>query len=316
MKNILITLFFIVNLAINIQAQTIGTGNPGLSDNNPVLLNKPIRFSQYKNNTFLFVDFNNYAVREVNEKGEVKTLFGGSEKKGFKDGNLDVAMFDGIHGVAYDQKNDVIYIASASSNVIRKVTKNKDGFYVKTIAGTPQEKGFEDGDANKAKFNSLHEVLYKENGDIFVLDIGNAKIRKIKDGIVSSIVGKDSLTKIKVDWKYPIDMAFDGNDIVICDAGNSNIYRFTPGKGIKKLELSQPLKMPHGITADKKGNLYVADMGANAIYKIENDTTVTKIEATQENGFDKLKKPADVIIVNGVLWVADLYNHQLKRQKL
>ena len=316
MKNILITLFFVVNLTINIQAQTIGTGNSGLSDSNPVLLNKPIRFSLYKNNTFLFVDFNNYAVREVNEKGQVKTLFGGPDKKGFKDGNMDVAMFDGIHGVSYDKKNDIIYIASASSNVIRKITYKNGEFYVKTIAGTPQEKGFADGAANHAKFNSLHEVLYKENGDIYTLDIGNAKIRKIKNGVVSSIVGKDSSTSISVDWKYPIDMAFDGDDMVVCDAGNGNIYRVILGKGIKKLELSQPLKMPHGITADKYGNLYVADMGANAIYKIENDTTVTKIKATKENGFDNLNKPADLIIVNGVLWVADLYNHQLKQQKL
>ncbi len=125
-----------------------------------------------------------------------------------------------------------------------------------------------------------------------------------------------SITAIHIDWKYPIDMAFDGGDIVVCDAGNSNIYRFTPGKGIKKLDLDQLLKMPHGITADDKGNLYVADMGANAISKIEKDHIVTKIKATQENGFDKLNKPTDVIIANGVLWVADLYNHQLKQQKL
>ncbi len=316
MKFICITLMVFTLVSSNLYSQTLGSGEAGLSDKNPVKMDKPIRFSQYKNGSFLFVDFNNYAVREVNEKGQVKTLFGSSDKKGFKDGYAKDAMFDGIHGVAYDKKNDIIYIASASSNVIRKVTKKNNDFFVKTIAGTPQEKGFVDGAANHAKFNSLHEVLYKDNGDVFMLDIGNAKIRKLKNGIVSSVVGKDSLTSIKVDWKYPIDMAFDGDDIVVCDAGNGNIYRFTPGKGIKKLELSQPLKMPHGITADGKGNLYVADMGANAVYKIENDHTVTKINATKENGFDKLNKPADVIIVNGILWVADLYNHQLKQQKL
>ena len=225
-------------------------------------------------------------------------------------------MFDGIHGVAYDKKNDIIYIASATNNVIRKITKENDEFEVKTIAGTPKENGFKDGDAAEAKFNSLHEVLYGKNGDIYVLDIGNAKIRRLKNGIISSLVGKDSLAPLQVDWKYPIDMAFDGDDIVICDAGNGNIYRFTAGKEMKKLELDRPLKMPYGITSDGKGNLYVADMGANAIYKIANNKEVTKVEATPENGFDKLNKPADVIIINGTLWVADLYNHQLKQQKL
>ena len=316
MRPSLITLMIFTLVSVNLFSQILGSGEAGMLDRNPVKMNKPIRFSTYKNGAFLFVDFNNYAIRQVDTNGEITTLFGGSDKKGFKDGNTKDAMFDGIHGVAYDKKNDVIYIASASNNVIRKVTRKNSDFYINTIAGTPQEKGFVDGAANLAKFNSLHEVLYQENGDIFMLDIGNAKIRKLKNGIVSSVVGKDSLTSIKVDWKYPIDMAFDRNDIVVCDAGNGNIYRFTPGKGIKKLELSQPLKMPHGITSDRKGNLYVADMGANAIFKIENDSVVTKIKATKENGFDKLNKPADVIIINGVLWVADLYNHQLKQQKL
>ncbi len=316
MKTLIISLIFIIFLSINTKSQTIGDGSPGFTDNNPVLLDKPIRFSPYKNNTFLFVDFNNYAIRSVDEKGQVKTLFGGSDKKGYKDGNTKDALFDGIHGVAYDNKKDLIYIASASSNIVREVSNKNGEFYVKTIAGTPQEKGFNEGSANKAKFNSLHQILLNKDGSILVLDIGNAKIRKIDKGQVSTLVGKDSLSPIKVDWKYPIDMAFDGDDIVICDAGNSNIYRFTPGKEIKQLQLSQPLKMPHGITADKNGNLYIADMGNNAIYKIENDKTVSKIKATPENGFDKLNKPADVIIVNGVLWVADLYNHQLKQQKL
>lgn len=316
MKSFAIILFFTIGLSTHIKSQTIGNDKPGFSDNNPVLLDKPIRFSSYKNNTFLFVDFNNYAIRSVNENGQVKTLFGGSDKKGFKDGNTKDALFDGIHGVAYDKKNDIIYVASASNNIVREITNKNGEFYIKTIAGTPKEKGFNEGDASKAKFNSLHQILLNKDGSILVLDIGNAKIRKIKNGQVSTLVGKDSLSPIKIDWKYPIDMAFDGADIVICDAGNSNIYRFTPGVGIKQLQLSQPLKMPHGITADKNGNLYVADMGENAIYKIENDKIVTKIKATPANGFDKLNKPADVIIINDVLWVADLYNHQLKQQKL
>ena len=42
---------------------------------------------------------------------------------------------------------------------------------------------------------------------------------------------------------------------------------------------------------------------------------------TGEAGFNdnnptKLNKPAAVIIFNNILWVADLYNHQIKQQKL
>ena len=316
MKSFPFAIFFFILVTAKLFSQSLGVGEAGFSDQQPVKMDKPIRFSKYKDGAFLFVDFNNYAIRQVDHNGDVTSLFGGPDKKGFQDGDLNKALFDGIHGVAYDEKNDIIYIASASNNVVRKIIKENDEFQVETIAGTPKVNGFADGDADQAKFNSLHEILYGKDGEIYVLDIGNAKIRKLKNGNVSSLVGKDSLAPIIVNWKYPIDMAFDGDDIVICDAGNSSIYRFTPGKEIKKLELDNPIKMPHGITSDGKGNLYVADMGANAIYKIENDTSVTLVEPTAENGFDNLNKPADVIIINGTLWVADLNNHQLKQQKL
>ncbi len=312
---IIFSIFFLL-LSNSIFSQTIGSGEAGFTDTDPVELDKPIRFSSYKNNSFLFVDFNNYAIRKVDAQGVVTTLFGGPDKKGFKDGKVSEALFDGIHGVAYDKSNNIIYIASASNNIVRKISDKNGEIYIETIAGTPQEKGFFDGDAKKAKFNSLHQILLDKDGSLLVLDIGNAKIRKIKNNKVSTIVGKDSIAPIKVDWKYPIDMAFDGEDIVICDAGNASIYRFTPGKEIKKLKLDQEIKMPHGITSDHNGTLYIADMGANTIYKITNDSIVTKIKATPLNGFDNLNKPADVIIINGVLWVADLYNHQIKQQKL
>ncbi len=316
MKTSLFSISFFILFSIQINSQVIGTGEAGFNDKDPVTLDKPIRFSPYKNGSFLFVDFNNYAVREVKPDGSVITLFGGKDKKGFKDGKVENALFNGIHGVAYDEKNDIIYIASASNNAVRKITKKDGGFYVETIAGGINNKGFQEGKASEAKFNSLHQILLNKDGSILVLDIGNAKIRKIKNDVVSTVAGKDSISPIRTEWKYPIDMAFDGNDIVICDAGNGNIYRFTPGKEIKQLQLDKQLKMPHGIASNNKGVIYIADMGDNAIYKIENDKNVTKIEGTPENGFDDLNKPAAVIIVDGVLYVADLYNHKIKQQKL
>ena len=64
--------------------------------------------------------------------------------------------------------------------------------------------------------------------------------------------------------------------------------------------------MPHGITSNNEGALFIADMGSNKILKIEADKTVTVIE---END---LNKPAAVLVDNDILWIADLYNHQIK----
>ncbi len=47
-------------------------------------------------------------------------------------------------------------------------------------------------------------------------------------------------------------------------------------------------------------------MGTNKILKIEDNKIVTVIE-------DKnLNKPATVLVDNDLLWIADLYNHQIK----
>jgi DNA-binding beta-propeller fold protein YncE len=306
MKNIFIVFVLISSLSTSLMAQTIGTKGAGFVDGSDARLDKPIRMAPYKDGAIIFVDFNNNAIRTVNRSGEVSTIVGGPDKKGYRDGYADQALFAGVHGVAYDKANDIIYTASASNNVIRKIT-NKDGkLFVETIAGNQAEKGFADGDAKSAKFNSLHQVLLGENGEIFVLDIGNAKVRKLQDGIVSTICGSDSSAPIHVEWKYPIDMAFDKKDIVICDAGNSNIYRLILGSKVEKLTLDNKLNMPHGITSDNNGSLYVADMGTNEILKIESDKKVTLIE-------DKdLNKPAAVLVDQGWLWIADLYNHQVK----
>ncbi|MCK5906201.1 MAG: SMP-30/gluconolactonase/LRE family protein [Flavobacteriales bacterium] len=289
---------------------TIGTKEAGFVDGDKPQLDKPIRITPYKDGSVLFVDFNNNAIRVAHKDGSVSTIIGSTDKKGYKDGFADEAMFTGVHGVAYDKKNDIIYTISASNNVVRKITKKEGKYFVETIAGNQKEKGFQDGEALSAKFNSIHQILLDDNGSIYILDIGNAKVRMLKDGMVSTIAGNDSISPLKADFKYPIDMAFDKKDIVICDAGNANIYRVILNDKIETLELSEKLNMPHGITSDNNGTLYVADMGTNKILKIESDKKLTVVE-------DKdLNKPAAVLVDNGLLWIADLYNHQIKFIKL
>ena len=260
----------------------------------------------YKDGAILFVDFNNNAIRAVNREGLVTTLIGSPDKKGYRDGFAEQALFSGLHGVAYDKKNDIIYTVSAGNNVIRKISSRNEELFVETIAGNKEEKGFQDGPAMSAKFNSLHQILLGKNGEIFVLDIGNAKVRMLKNSVVSTIAGVDSLSPIISNFKYPIDMCFDGEDIVICDAGNYNIYRLKINSEVIKLKLDTKLKMPHGISSDNNGTLFIADMGANEILQIDSDKKVTILE--NEN----LNKPAAVLYVNGILWIADLYNHQIK----
>ena len=71
--------------------------------------------------------------------------------------------------------------------------------------------------------------------------------------------------------------------------------------------------MPSTIIRDREA---AVQPNVRKIRKENDEFEVETIAGTTKNGFDKLNKPADVIIINDTLWVEDLYNHQLKQQKL
>ncbi len=296
-----------------------GTGSPGFADGVNAELFKPIRLTPYKGNSILFADINNHAIRICTQDGEVTTIAGGPDKKGFSDGSADVAKLTSPHGVAYNKKTNKIFVASASNHVIREISEVGDGeFVVKTIAGIPETKGYKDGSVDSALFNSPHGVLVREDGALVVIDIGNAKLRLIKDGVVSTIAGNTDADPLKIDFYYPIDLAFDGDDILIADAGNHKIFRIKPGKSAEAIQLNDSLDTPHGITADEAGSIYIADMGTNRILKIDEEGNfVILVDATTDTiSVSCLKKPAAVLYNNGYLWIADLNNHQIKRLDL
>jgi len=295
-----------------------GSGNPGFKDGANSELFKPIRFSTYKDHSILFADINNHAIRMIDENGMVSTIAGGPDKKGFSDGHADTAKLFSPHGVAYNEKTNKIYVASASNHVIREISETESGFFVGTVAGIPEKKGFINGSVDSALFNSPHGVLVREDGALVVIDIGNAKLRLIKDGIISTIAGNKENDPLQIDFFYPIDIAFDKSDILIADAGNHKLFRVKTGVSVETIVLNDTLNTPHGISADDQSNIYIADMGTNRILKI--DTTgnfTTLVDATSDTTLvSNLKKPAAVLYDNGYLWIADLNNHKLKRLKL
>lgn len=308
------------------QAQTnsmlliAGTGKAGFVDGKQAELNKPIRLAPYKDNSIIFADINNHAIRIVSFDGEVTTIAGGPEKKGFQDGPAEEAKFNSPHGVAYDEANDIIYVAEAGSNLIRTITKTADGkFIVSTLAGRPDQKGFRDGRSDSALFNSPHAVILAKGGGVYVVDIGNSRVRLIKDRIVTTVAGsgnsgnKDG-NPDEASFVYAIDIVSDGEDIYLADAGSNLIRKIKPNVSVTTLHLSDTLSTPHGIAIDDRKNIYIADMGSHKILKINTNGKVTSIAGTGTKGsqINELNKPAAVLVYNNYLWIADLDNHQIK----
>lgn len=301
-----------------------GTGDAGFEDGAPGKMNKPIRFTAFQDNSVIFADINNHAIRTVALNGKVTTISGGPDKEGYLDGPADQAKFKSPHGVAYDPATGIIYVASASNHVIRMLTPTEDERYeVSTFAGVPGKSGYADGQADSALFNSPHGVVVAPCGGIYVVDIGNARVRYIKNGVVSTIAGTGDHGNLdgntnEATFTYPMDLVMDGENILIADAATNSIRKIIPGSEVSTLIVLDSLDTPHGIAIDKKGIVYEADMGSSRIISIDKEGITSVVAGLGQPGAGilELNKPAAVLVHAGYLWIADLNNHQIKVIKL
>ncbi|GAB5353349.1 hypothetical protein AAMO2058_000029400 [Amorphochlora amoebiformis] len=134
------------------------------------------------------------SLSSLRSRGEVFT--GRSPKSlglGWEDGPATYARFNSPCGLCYDKQEDALYVSDSYNHIIRRVTPDGD---VTTIAGIPGEKGSGDGVALQgARFHFPGSIAVDPDGNIYVADTWNHKIRKIskshKDGsrVVTSLAG-------------------------------------------------------------------------------------------------------------------------------
>lgn len=276
---------------------------------------KPIRLARLDADRAVFADINNHAVRVIHRDGTVTTLAGGADRKGFQDGPASQARFSSPHGVAV-RGDGAIAVAEVSNHTIRLLTPGAGGYVVSTLAGRPGRSGFADGPAAQARFSSPHAVLWGPSGELYVADIGNARVRCLREGQVTTLAGTGSRGDIDgpagtLNW--PMDLALDETGgLWIADCGSLKIRRWRPGVGLDT-PLSGRLAMPHGI-ATTPSHLLVAEMNGQRILAFDRQSgAVSTLCGTPEKGCDDrhLNRPAALLVEGPEVWVADLYNHRL-----
>lgn len=160
----------------------------------------------------------------------------GTDELGFSgDGKLATnARISNPTGLAID-KNGSLYFSDTGNDRIRKINTNTG--IITTIAGTGKKGLTKDGVlAVKAKLSNPLGLAIDKNGDLFYVDRGTNRVRKIDitNGIVTTIAGNGK-------------SGFSGDQGPAMDAKLSN---------------------PTGIAFDNLGNLYIVDRGNNRIRKI------------------------------------------------
>ena len=169
-----------------------------------------------------------------------------------------------------------IYVADAGeSNRIRKLSLDGN---VTTLAGSSE--GFADGAGVAASFNTPSALALGPDGNLYVADTGNNRIRKITpDGKVSTVAGNGSAGYVdgpaaQAQFNGPIGLAVSvRGDIYVADTYNDVIRMITtegevttvagggtPGyaDGEQKAAL---FDTPSGIIVVEDSSLIVADTG-------------------------------------------------------
>jgi sugar lactone lactonase YvrE len=172
-------------------------------------------------------DWANDLIRKISPAGIVTNLAGNGDR-GSKDGMGDAASFYLPGGLTTDSAGN-IFVADTYNNLIRKISPRGE---VTTLAGNTHP-GAANGKGSAASFSHPAGVAVDAEGNLFVADAGNNKIRKISpDGTVTTLAGSG------------IRGAANGKDTTVS------------------------FNKPMGIATDQSGNIYVADYQNNLIRKI------------------------------------------------
>jgi sugar lactone lactonase YvrE len=216
------------------------------------------------------------------------------------------AAFSDPFGIAV-AADGTIYVSDAGeSNRIRKITPEG---VVTTLAGGSE--GFADGIGPAASFNTPSGIALDANGNLYVADTANNRIRKVTpEGQVSTVAGDGTAGYLdgpaaQARFNGPMGVAVDpkGN-IFVADAYNDRIRIISPEGQVNTVSAGL-FDTPCGVAVTKDGTLIVADTGNDRLQKITPDGNATPWDV-KVNGED-LSNPIGLAITHdNYLYVTEL----------
>lgn len=93
----------------------------------------------------------------------------------FRDGPLADALFNDPKEIKFDNSGNM-FVADYGNHCIRMISPDN---IVTTVAGQPGKSGYKDGGPVESLFNQPWGVAVNEQGDIYIADWSNARIRKL-----------------------------------------------------------------------------------------------------------------------------------------
>ncbi len=319
-----------------------GTGTAGFSgDGGPASLaqlNTPqgLVFDRAGN---LYVS-GNFRIRKITPSGVISTLAGtGSAGFSGDGGPATTAALDTPRGMAFDAAGN-LYFADQLNQRIRKVDP---AGVITTVAGASHDQG-DGGPATSAVLFSPSSVALDTNGNLYVADEDNHKVRKITAaGLLSTAAGTglkgyngDGRAATSAQLNTPGGVAVDGaGNLYIADSLNLRIRKVTGGAittvagngtrgatGDGGIATVAQVSSPRGLAVDGSGNLYIADTSNSLIRKVS-AAVMSRVAGDGTNGYSgdggpaanaKLFNPFGVGVDSaGNLYISDTANNRVRK---
>lgn len=243
-------------------------------------------------------------------------------------GSVSGDLLDPMAVVADDSGN--LYVADSGHHRVRLRTAS--GTFV-TVAGTGFA-GFagDGGGAAQAQLKGPEGLALGLEGELYVADTGNHRIRKIVNGVITTVAGTGSAgfsgdggPATAAQLSAPSGLAIAANgDLLIADTGNNRIRRISNGLIVTAAGTGHQsvLKNPKGVDVLADGRLLIADTGSNVIKRLT-DGVLEVIAGAGNAGFSgdggpallaKLSNPTSVKTGPfGDILIVDAGNQRIRR---
>ena len=328
-----------------------GTGTQGYTGDNGAAtaarLRNPEGVSVSANGDLYIADTSNDAIRKVNVlTGVITTVAGGSNGYSGDGGPATAAKVKNPQDVAVAANGD-LYIADTANHAIRKVSSATG--IITTVAGdgSPGSTG-DGGAATSARLRSPSGIVVAGNGDLYIGDTGNDKVRKITaaTAIITTFAGTGTAgytgdggaaTAARLRAPQGLALASSG-DLYIADTGNHAVRKVSAATGFITTyagtgtsgflgdggaATSARLSSPQAVSLNSAGDLFIADTGNDRVRRVAGSGTITTIAGTGVAGNTgdggpataaRLSSPRGVAVsATGAYYIGDRGNDRVRK---
>jgi sugar lactone lactonase YvrE len=249
-------------------------------------------------------------------------------------------------GVGFD-RGDNMYIVELTGQRLLRV----DGKGMFRIVGGTGRKGNsgDDGAALKATFNGMHSLAVAPNGEVYLADTWNNRIRKYNphSGMVTAFAGTgvkgargDGGPALKADFGGIYSIAFDAKatKLYLADLDNRRVRVIDMAKGTVDLVAgngekgvpkdgadakASPLVDPRAVAVDRRGQVYILERGGHALRVVDPSGKIRTVAGTGKPGASGDGGPAKSATLRGPkhlcidrddnVIIADSGNHLIRK---